>query len=377
MGAVFIAILGVLLTAADTIGLSDGETNGWIMAAYGIPGVIGFLLTWHYRIPMLMTGNAFIIVFIARLGTEFPWAELVGASLLAGVAVLIMVPLGLTELIARLLPAPIVFGLLAGAVLPFIIEMFTRLGDETVIVGGTIIVYMVAKLLWEPRFPPILAALIAGVGITLISGRVDTTASEATTLLPALTAPEFSLTSILTLVPVMLVLITVQANIPSIVFLREQTYDPPERLITLLSGVGTIASSPLGAVGLSLSLPATAYTAGPDAGPVPSRYVAVLIGAAILFGFGLLAGFATLISDIFPAALLVVIAGLALLGVMSDALRKVTAGPLVWGPLFAFAITLSNLSLFGFGPFFWAIAGGIGVSLLIERQSWRSLNGAR
>lgn len=374
MGAIFTAVLGVLLAAAGAIGLSEGETNAWIMAAYGIPGAIGFILTWRYRTPLLMTGNVFIIVFIARLGTEFSWAELVGASMLAGVAVLIMVPLGMTAVITKLLPAPIVFGLLAGAVLPFIIDMFTSLGDETLIVGGTIAVYLLAKLLWEPRIPPILASLIAGVAITLLRGRIDATAPEVVTLLPMLTPPEFSIASILTVAPVMLVLITVQANIPSIIFLQEQTYDPPERLITLTSGVGTVGSSLLGAVGLSLSLPATAYTAGPDAGPVSSRYVAVLMAAAILVGFGLLAGFATLISDIFPPALLVVIAGLALLGVLSDALRKVTAGPLVWGPLFAFAITLSELSLFGFGPFFWAIAGGIGVTLLLERPAWRSLN---
>jgi len=373
MGAVFTAVLGVLLVAAETIGLSDGEVNGWIMAAYGIPAVIGFVLTWRYRIPLLFTGNVFIIVFIARLGTEFSWPELVGASLLAGIAVLIMVPLGLTKTISRLLPAPIVFGLLAGAVLPFIVEMFTTLGDERLIIGGAIAVYLVGKVLWEPRVPAILPALVAAVLIAVLSGRVDVGSSGDTVLTPVLTAPEFSLASILTVAPVMLVLITVQANIPSMIFLREQGYAPPERLITLLSGAGTVGSSVLGPVGLSLSLPATAYTAGPDAGPSATRYWSVLMGSIILFAYGLLAGFATLISDVLPAAVLIVIAGLALLGVMSDALKKVTAGPLIWGPLFAFAITLSDLTLFGFGPFFWAIFGGIGVSLLIERPAWRSM----
>jgi benzoate membrane transport protein len=174
----------------------------------------------------------------------------------------------------------------------------------------------------------------------------------------------------------MLVLITVQANIPSLVFLRDQDYEPPARLVTLLSGSGTVGSSLLGAVGLSLSLPATAYTAGPDAGPTSTRYLSVLMGSTMLLLFGVLAGFATFISDIVPAALLIVIAGLALLGVMSDALKKITSGPLIWGPLFAFAITLSDLTLFGFGPFFWAIAGGVGVSLLVERPAWRSLQPA-
>ena len=376
MGAVFTAFLGVLLVAAETVGLSDGEVNGWIIAGFGIPGLMGFVLTWRYRIPLLVTGNAFIIIFIARLGTEFSWPELVGASLIAGVAVLIMVPLGLTRAVSRLLPAPIVFGLLAGAVLPFIVDMFSTLGDERLIVGGAIAVYLVGKAWWEPRVPAILPALVTAVLIAVLSGRVDVDSSGSTVLAPVFTAPEFSLTAILTVAPVMLVLITVQANIPSMIFLREQGYEPPERLITVLSGTGTVGASVLGPVGLSLSLPATAYSAGPDAGPTATRYWAVLMGSTILFAYGLLAGFAALISDILPAAVLIAVAGLALLGVMADALKKITAGPLTWGPLFAFAITLSDLTLFGFGPFFWAIAGGIAVSFLIERSAWRSIQPA-
>jgi benzoate membrane transport protein len=371
MGAVFTAFLSVLLSAADIIGLSDGETNGWIMAAYGIPGVIGFFLAWRYRTPVLMTGNAFILVFIAQLGSEFSWPELVGASMLAGVAVLIMVPLGLTRLVSKVLPPPIVFGLLAGAVLPFLVHMFDALGDETLIVGGTIAVYLLAKMLWEPKIPAILPALVSSVLIALVAGKVDVATVETTPLLPALTRPEFTVAAALTVAPVMLVLITVQANIPSLVFLKDQGYEPPERLITLLSGSGTIGGSLFGAVGFSLSLPATAYSAGPDAGPMATRYWGVLMASGILITFGALAGFASLISEVLPAAVLTVIAGLALLGVVSEALKKITAGPLIWGPLFAFAITLSDLTLLGFGPFFWAIVGGIGVSLLVERPAWR------
>jgi benzoate membrane transport protein len=43
------------------------------------------------------------------------------------------------------------------------------------------------------------------------------------------------------------------------------------------------------------------------------------------------------------------------------------------GPLFAFAIALSEISLRGFGPFFWALVIGIGISLLLERDGLRKL----
>jgi benzoate membrane transport protein len=38
----------------------------------------------------------------------------------------------------------------------------------------------------------------------------------------------------------------------------------------------------------------------------------------------------------------------------------------ILGPVFAFIISVSNLSLFGFGAYFWALVIGIGISLILE-----------
>jgi predicted benzoate:H+ symporter BenE len=37
-------------------------------------------------------------------------------------------------------------------------------------------------------------------------------------------------------------------------------------------------------------------------------------------------------------------------------------------------IALSEISLFGFGPFFWALVMGIGVSMLLEHEQFQMLN---
>ncbi len=69
-----------------------------------------------------------------------------------------------------------------------------------------------------------------------------------------------------------------------------------------------------------------------------------------------------------PEALLTVLVGLAVLGVLVDAVRQVASGPLLLGPVLAFAIALSDLSLFGLGRFFWALVIGLAVSLVLERE---------
>jgi benzoate membrane transport protein len=87
-----------------------------------------------------------------------------------------------------------------------------------------------------------------------------------------------------------------------------------------------------------------------------------------------LAGIAAFLPVILPAAFITTMAGLALVGVLSSALKKVAEGPLRLGPMFAFAIALSDISLLGFGPFFWALIIGTAVSLLLERNALREIN---
>ncbi len=59
---------------------------------------------------------------------------------------------------------------------------------------------------------------------------------------------------------------------------------------------------------------------------------------------------------------------------LEQALVEITRGPLRWGPLFAFVIALSGVVIGGFGALFWAIVSGLLVSLLLERDAWRTLH---
>lgn len=373
LAVIFVAVLSIPVNTAVDLGLSTDQAIAWIVALYGVPGVLGLVLSVRHRQPLLMTGNVFVLIFIASLGTEFSWPELVGASMTAGVVVLLLGPLGLTERLASWLPSPIVFGLLAGAVLPFVVDMFTAFGDEPAIVGGTMAVFLVARAALEPRIPAILPALIAGLLIAGLGGEFGSAPPDLHFSLPTLTAPEFSLDAILTVTPVMVVLITLQANIPSLVFLRDQGYEPPEGPLNVVSGAGAVVGSLLGPVGVSLSLPATALCAGPDAGPRAIRHWAAYIAAGVAIVIALLAGFAAALTTIAPRVLLVTVVGLAVVGVLTSALGKVGSGPLLLGPAFAFAVALSDVELLGLGPFFWALAMGLAVSFVVERDEWKSL----
>lgn len=370
---IFITVLSIPLASAEHMGLSGAETGSWILALYGLPPLLSLILTIIYRQPLLLTGNLFLIIFINGLGGRVGFPALIGAAMLAGAVVTVIGLLGITEWLTHWIPVPIMFGLLAGAVLPFLSDIFTTLGEDPWVVGGTLLVYLFSRRGLREVVPPVLPALLIGLGISWITGGFQPVEESLSLVQPLITKPVFSLPVILTATPVFVVLITLQANLPAVRFLQSQDYHPPERVIDIVSGVGMMVGSILGPVGVSLSLPATSLAAGPEAGDHELRHRSIYIVSTAALLMAIFASAATVLAGALPMALLFTLAGLSVVDVLLHAIQRLTEGPLLLGPLFAFAIALSEISFLGFGNYFWSLVIGTGVSLLLEKEGFESL----
>jgi benzoate membrane transport protein len=377
---VFLAVLSIVLTAAGPhgLGLSDRRTSGWIALIYGVPMIPSLVLTLRYRMPLLLTGNVFALIFFVSLGDRIGFAELAAASILAGAIVLVTAMLGLTGRLAAWIPAPIVQGLIAGAVIPFVVKIFTSLSTTggariPVMVASAVVVYLVSQRVLGTRLPPILPAFVAGFLAAAVTGQLG--AFPSTFALPGLELirPEFSWTAIATVTPVLLALMTVQSNVPSVIYLRSQGFQPPDRVLNIVSGAGTVVGSLFGPISMSLALPPVLVTAGPSAGERSLRYRSIWLPVAAGLLIAVFAATAADLAVLVPPVLLLTMAGLALVPALVVAIREIGAGPLVLGPLFAFAIALSHMTVFGLGPFFWSLVLGTAISLLLERDGWRQL----
>lgn len=375
LGAIFVAVVGIPLDAASELGLSDVETSAWILVVWGWPSVLSVLFTARYGEPLVLTGNIFILIFVFLLGGELTWAELVGATMAAGAIVLLLGAAGLTHRLAAVLPPPIVYGLLAGAVLGLFADSLTALGTSTLLVGTTFAAYFLSRAILGDRVPALLVALLTGLLVAVIASETGPVPNPVWPQV-TFTMPQFTVEALATATPVLVVFIALQANAPSVVFLRSQGYEAPERVLSVVSGAGTMVGSFFGPMGVSLSLPATALVAGPDAGARDTRRWAAYIAAAIGLVVALAAGFAAELIDFIPASLLGAIVGLAVFGILAHSLKEVTHGPLLLGPLVAFGISVSDVQLLGLGRFFWAIIFGLAVSLLLERDAWKTLTSA-
>jgi benzoate membrane transport protein len=378
---VFFAVLSIVLTAAGPhgMGLSDRRTSGWIALVYGLPMIPSLVLTLRYRMPLLLTGNVFALIFFVSLGDRIGFSELAGASILAGAIVLVTALLGLTGQLAAWIPAPIVQGLIAGAVMPFVINIFSSLSTSEgaarvpIMVGCAVLAYLVSQRVLGTRLPPVLPAFVAGFLAAAVTGQLG--AFPSTFELPGLEfiRPEFSWTAIATVTPVLLALMTVQSNVPAVIYLRGQGYRPPERVLNVVSGAGTLLGSLFGPITVSLALPPVLVTAGPTAGDRSLRYRSIYLPVAGGLFIAVFAATAADLAVLVPTVLLLTMAGLALVPALAVALREISQGPLVLGPLFAFAIALSKMTVFGLGSFFWSLVLGTAVSLLLERDGWRRL----
>ena len=372
MGAIYTAVLGIPLEAASTLGLSSAETSSWIMVIYGLASAVSIVLILRYGQPLVVTGNIFILIFVLLLGGELSWAELVGATMVAGIIVLVLGLTGLTQRLALVLPAPIVYGLLAGAVLGLLADSFTALGTSTLLVGATFAAYFLSRAFAGDRVPALLSAIVVGTVVAMVATETGPV-PEPVWPQPTFTLPELTVQALLTATPVLVVFITLQANAPSIVYLRSQGYDAPERVVSVVSGAGTLAGSLFGPMGVSLSLPATALAASPVAGDYDIRHVAGYVAGTVGIVIAVMSGFAAELIEFIPRSLLVAVVGLATLGIFAQSLREITKGPLLLGPVVAFAVAVSDIQLVGLGRFFWALVLGLAVSLLLERDGWKEL----
>ena len=386
---VFAAVLSIVLTAAgpDGMRLSHQRTGAWIAVVYGLPMIPSLVLTIRHRTPLLLTGNVFALIFFASLGDRFSLPELAGAAIVAGAIVLLTGVLGVTGRIAMWIPIPIVYGLIAGAVMPFLVGIFSFISPSDaagsavpvelpIMVGVAVGAYLASIRLVGQRLPPVLPAFLAGLAVAAATGQLGTFPSLFAVPRLEVVRPDVSWTVVATVTPVLVALMTVQSNVPSVIYLRSQGYDPPERLINVVSGAGTVLGSLFGPVMVSLALPPLLLTASPAAGDRSIRFRSVYVPIAAGLLIALFAGTAADIAVLVPPALLLTMAGLALLPAVSVALREISSGPLVLGPLFAFAIALSRMSVLGLGPFFWSLVVGTAVSLVFEREGWKQLQAA-
>ncbi|MEQ1951523.1 benzoate/H(+) symporter BenE family transporter [Mesorhizobium sp. CN2-181] len=360
--------LALIIAAADAVGASRPQTASMVTSLCIAMAVETLWLSWRTKMPVI---SAWSTPGAALIGasTGFSINEAVGAFLVTG-ALLVATGLfkPLTRLISRI-PASVASGMLAGIVVTFVINATKTVPGDPWLILPLIAAFFVIRL-FNPALS-VLAVLIGGGVLAVVLGRVGTMpALEMSTLV--LTVPDFTLGSIVGLaLPLYLVTMASQ-NLSGLAVLKAAGYQPEPGPLITVTGLVSVLTAPFNALTSNLAAISAAICTGPDVHPDPAErwktgpFYALAYVVFALFGASLVALFAVL-----PPSLIMLVAGLGLLGALANALaialkddkERIAA-------TVTFAVTASGLTLFGVGSAFWGLVAGL-IVLFLDRLKLR------
>jgi benzoate membrane transport protein len=363
----------IYVNAAKQGNLSPAEFNSWIFGGYFICGGLTLLLTLYYRQPLLAAITIPGGVLTATALLHLTFSEIIGAYLLTGVCIAILAASGAIGKTMSRLPLPITMAMVAAVLLPFGTGIISAFKEAPLLSATALSGFLAVSLMSgvARRFPPVLAAIVIGLLTATMFGQTSWQKVAFEVADPILISPRFTFAAAAELVlPLILTVIAVQ-NAQGIAILTNMQYKPPVNAVTFVSGLGSIIVGFFGSQSVCLAGPMTGIVTNPKVGSKDGRYAAAVVTGILWMLFGLFAPVATAVSQVLPGALIDLLAGLALLEVLTRCFATAFAEKFRLGALFTFIITLSNIQLFNIGAPFWGLIGGTSISLLLEREDFR------
>lgn len=363
------AIVGAILSfslmisvyaMAETGGVAVSDADKFLVGLMLSCGIIGIIVGFYYRKPMAicasMTGCA---VWFMAAG-QYSIAEAAAGSVASGILLVLLAATGLMNKVVKLLPTPVVMGMVGGAFLSLSMNAVAPLGSEPILGILALVIFFLCKK-FLPRFPAVLAVLIAGVIYYIITG-YSMPAFAPEFLTPRIILPAFTRNFpqvFLSLAIPLTALVLGAENAQAYGALRAENYEPSLNTMTTISGIGGVLGGFFAQCNCNMAGPVTAICASPEAGKKEGRWT-----ASVLFGllWIVVAPFyPSLVSFFtgFPSVFVYLVTGLAMLGVFQGAVKDAFADSShCTSAAFSLLTAASGIQILGIGAPFWALVVG-------------------
>jgi benzoate membrane transport protein len=229
-------------------------------------------------------------------------------------------------------------------------------------------VYLVGRRAW-PRYA-VPGVLAAGVAIAAIQGRLAPGGVDWAWAAPVFTAPAFSVSALVGIALPLFVVTMASQNLPGVAAQRANGFDTPVSPVIATTGIATLLLAPFGGYALNLAAITAAICMGREAHEDPARRWTASVAAGVFYiAIGLLGGAVVGLIAAFPKALVLAVAGFALLGTIGAGLAAAMKDDGTReAALITFLVTASGLALWGVGSAFWGVVAG---SVALAVQHWR------
>lgn len=356
----------LVFQAATMLGADAHEISSWLFALGLSMAITCIGLSLRYKMPILTgwstAGAAFLVTSLSHV--HMP--EAIGAFMFSAALTCVFGFTGLLERIMIHIPRSLSAAMLAGILIHFGMNIFIAMQTEFSLVCAMCLAYLLAKR-FLPRYTMILVLLV-GVIITQISGKLELSQVHWTLSLPVFTMPVFTLSTIISIgIPLFVVTMTSQ-NIPGVSVLNNAGYTPPISPVIGFTGLVNVLLAPFGSYSISLAAMTAAICADPSVDSNPNkRYKATLFAGLFWLLIGLFGATFVALFLALPKAFLLAVAGLALIGTISQSISTAVSDESSREPaIITLLVAASGMSLFGIGSAFWGIIAGIIASFCLK-----------
>jgi benzoate membrane transport protein len=366
----FTSSVVIVFQAAAALGATPAQTASWMWALGLGMGFTSLGLSVWRRQPVLTAWSTPGAALLVTAGAGVPMAQGVGAFMVCAVLITLA---GVTGWFARVMdriPQALAAALLAGVLTRFAVDAFASLQTEFALVFTMLVVYLLARRLL-PRYAVPLV-LLAGVGVAALQGRLMMGAIAWDWATPVFTMPVFTLSATIGIALPLFVVTMASQNLPGVAAQRAAGFSVPISPVITTTGLATLVLAPFGGYAFNLAAITAAICMGREAHEDPAkRWVASAAAGVFYIVVGLLGGAVVGLLVAFPKALVLAVAGFALLGTIGNGLATAMKDDTSReAALITFLVTVSGLSLWGVGAAFWGVVAG---ALALLAQRWRPL----
>jgi benzoate membrane transport protein len=315
------------INTAQTLGFTDRQASSWLFGCYAISGVISLVLSLYYQMPIVGAACIPGATMLATALQGYSFQEAVGAYMCAGLLVLLVGVTGIASRVMKVIPLPIVMGMVAGCMMHYSVDIVKNTREEPFLCGIAVLGYLIVPKLWK-RMPGILGALILSIGSLILTDG----------WLPGSDVIAFT---------------------------------PP--LFTIPDWNGAVFAAFWGGHNANIAGPMTAICASEEAGEDKSlRFGAAIVNGMLSILFGIFASMIIAFTRRIPTILVNTLAGLGLVTVLISSLRSGFSGSKFQkGAFAAFVIGLCDLTIFNISAAFWGLLFGCVISMVLEWEDFQ------
>ncbi|WP_036665508.1 benzoate/H(+) symporter BenE family transporter [Paludibacterium yongneupense] len=375
LAAGFIAVMvgytssaAIVFQAAAAAGASPAQLASWLWALGLGMGLTCIGLSLYYKSPVLTAWSTPGAALLATglMGVGMPQA--IGAFLFASALIALAGVSGGFERIMRHVPRPLAAAMLAGVLLRFGLDLFAALPRQGLLVGSMLVFFLPARR-FLPRYAVALT-LVLGLAVAAAQGGIHLSPVRLELARPQFVMPVFSLSTLIGVGLPLFIVTMASQNVPGLAVLRANGYAVPASPLIGWTGLTGVLLAPFGGFSYNLAAITAAICMSRDADPDPAqRYRAAVWAGVFYLVTGVFGATVAQLFSAFPRALILAIAGLALLGTIGNSLASALDEPAEReAALVTFLATASGLSLFGVGSAFWGLVLGLATAWINRKR---------